>query len=259
MLKPRVIPVLLLGERGLVKTRGFADPVYVGDMTNTIRIFNAKGADELIVLDILATAQHRGPNLASLSMLAEECFMPLTYGGGVATVDDIARILDCGVEKVSIQTAALADLGLIEAAANRFGEQSVVVALDIIGTATTGYHLWHAAAGTKDPRPWEDVVRSCEAAGAGEVMITAVTREGSMSGMDTELIVASVDITSAPVIAHGGVGSLLDICGGLQAGASAVAAGSYFVFHGRRRGVLITYLDFGDFERLSACVAGTDQ
>jgi len=254
MLKPRVIPALLLGERGLVKTREFAGPVYVGDFTNTVRIFNAKGADEIIVLDILASVEGRGPNIGALRMMAEECFMPLTYGGGVRSVDDIGRVLDEGVEKVSLQSAALADPGLVEQAAARFGAQSIVAALDFTGDAGTGFRVWHAARRRPDPRPWQEVVEALVAAGAGELLITSVPREGSMAGVDGDLIEAVAAICPTPVIAHGGVGSLADICEAFRRGASAVAAGSFFVFHGRRRGVLITYPDSHDFEALAECI-----
>ena len=251
MLRPRVIPCLLLSEGGLVKTRRFAEPVYVGDPNNAIRIFNTKEIDELIVLDIDASRRGRRPNLAVISEFADECFMPVCYGGGVTSVDDAAAILELGVEKVSLQSAALADPAVVTRIAGRFGSQAVVVSIDV--QSHRGISRMRRAS---DGRPfggdWLEWARIAVEAGAREVLLTSVDREGTGLGLDLGMIRRAADALPVPVIANGGVGSLDDIRDGLAAGASAVAAGSYFVLHGPHRAVLITYLKEPDFASLAA-------
>ncbi len=252
MLRPRVIPCLLVKGTGLVKTRRFKEPKYVGDPNNAIRIFNEKSADELIVLDIEASRAGRGPNLSMIEQFAGECYMPLTYGGGVRSIDEASRIYELGVEKISIQTAALQDFTLISSIASRFGSQAVVVSVDVKHARIGGARLFAAAAQKTKKRSWRDWINEAVDAGAGEVLLTSVDREGTLAGLDLELIREAADSVPVPLIANGGVGSLTDIGDGLAAGASAVAAGSYFVFHGPHRAVLITYLDESNFETLGA-------
>lgn len=252
MLRPRVIPCLLLRGTGLVKTRQFGDAKYVGDSNNAIRIFNEKGSDELIVLDIEASRQGRPPNLAVIAEFAGECYMPLCYGGGIRTLDDAARILELGVEKVSIQTAALDDFALISQIAARFGSQAVVVSVDVKRARLGGDRLYAAAQGKGLKRSWQSWMCAAVDAGAGEVLLTSVHHEGTLSGLDLELVREASAAVPVPLIANGGVGSLADIEAGFAAGASAVAAGAYFVFHGPHRAVLITYLDESDFSALGA-------
>ena len=250
MLRPRVIPCLLLSGQGLVKTAQFRNPKYVGDPMNAIRIFNEKMADELIVIDIDASRQHAGPNFEMIELFADQCFMPVTYGGGVRSGDDAARIFDLGIEKISLQSAALADPRLVTSIATRYGSQAVVMSIDVERTRLGKRALYSSLERRAIKTPWSQWLRISVEAGAGEVIITDVQREGSGSGLDLELVGEAAGLVDVPVTVQGGVGSLADIRDGLLAGASAVAAGSFFVFQGRHRAVLISYLSPQDFAEL---------
>lgn len=250
MLKHRVIPALLLRDGGLVKTRQFKDAKYVGDPINAIRIFNEKEVDELMVLDIVASKYGREPDYAMIELFAGECFMPLCYGGGVSTVEQAARIFDLGVEKISLQSAAINDITLISRIAERFGSQSVVVSVDIKRNWLNRPGLHQSSTGKMCKLAWLDFARQAVAAGAGEVLINAVDRDGEMQGMDLDLIREASAALTVPLIALGGVGSLQDIKAAVDAGASAVAAGAFFVFHGPHRAVLITYPLYQELEIL---------
>lgn len=249
MLKHRVIPALLLQDGGLVKTRRFRKPVYVGDPTNAIRIFNEKEVDELMVLDIVASKRAVDPDYRTIELFASECFMPLCYGGGVRSIDQAAKVFNLGVEKVCLQTAALHDPSLITSLADRFGSQSIVVSIDIKRDWFGRPHLYESRTGKTPKRAWLEHARDIARAGAGEILLNVVDRDGEMSGYDTELIAALTDTVTVPVIALGGAGSLDDMRDAVRAGASAVAAGAMFVFHGPHRAVLITYPRYQDLER----------
>lgn len=250
MLKHRVIPALLLRNGGLVKTRQFKDAKYVGDPINAIRIFNDKEVDELMVLDIVSSKMGLEPDYATIELFAGECFMPLCYGGGVRTVEQAARIFDLGVEKISIQSAALDDMKLITRLAERFGSQSVLVSLDVKRNWLNKLGLFESRAGKVIKLDWLECARQAVEAGAGEVLINAVDRDGEMQGMDLDLIREASASISVPLIALGGVGSMKDIKAAVEAGASAVAAGAFFVFHGTHRAVLITYPQYQELEEL---------
>lgn len=250
MLKHRVIPCLLLRHGGLVKTLKFAKPKYVGDPINAIRIFNEKEVDELMVLDIAASKEHREPDYALIEQFAGECFMPLCYGGGIRTVEQARRLFALGVEKISLQTAALEDPSLITRIAERFGSQSVVVSVDVKQNWGGRHRLYSAATGKTLLLPWLDFLQQAVNAGAGEVVLNAVDRDGVMLGMDLDLIRKAANSVSVPLVAVGGVGSLEDIRMAVDAGASAVAAGAFFVFHGPHRAVLITYPRYHELETL---------
>lgn len=250
MLKHRVIPCLLLRNGGLVKTLKFANPKYVGDPINAIRIFNDKEVDELMVLDITASKERREPNYALIEQFAGECFMPLGYGGGIRTVEQARQLFALGVEKVCLQTAALEDLTLITRLAERFGSQSVLISVDVKKNWLGKHQLYAAASGKTLSQPWIDFLQQAVAAGAGEVVLNAVDRDGVMQGMDIELIRQASAVLSVPLIAVGGVGSLADIKAAVIAGASAVSAGAFFVFQGPHRAVLITYPRYQELESL---------
>ncbi|MCV2368258.1 AglZ/HisF2 family acetamidino modification protein [Roseateles oligotrophus] len=241
MLRKRIIPCLLLRRGGLVKTRNFKNPKYVGDPINAIRIFNEKEVDELIVLDIDASRDGRGPDYTLIEQFAAECFMPLCYGGGIRTVEQARRLFALGVEKVSIQTGALAELDLVSNLAKQFGNQSVVASIDIKTDWLGRRRLYSASAGKYHTCSWQDYVARVVRAGAGEILINSVDRDGEMAGMDLKLIRDIAQQVEVPVIASGGVGKLADIANGLRSGACAVAAGAFFVYHGPHRAVLITY------------------
>ena len=250
MLKHRVIPALLLRNSGLVKTTKFKSPKYVGDPINAIRIFNEKEVDELMVLDITATKERREPNYKLIEEFAGECFMPLTYGGGVRSIEQATRIFSLGVEKICLQTAALQNPTLVTELAQRFGCQSVVVSIDLKRNWFGKSQLYLASEGKTCSAPWMEVMMGMVIAGAGEVLLNAVDKDGTLSGPDLGIIREAGLALSVPLIAMGGVASLSDIKAVVEAGASAVAAGAYFVYQGPHRAVLITYPRYQELESL---------
>jgi cyclase len=241
VLGPRVIPVLLLGADGLVKTVRFGSPRYVGDPINAVRIFNEKEVDELILLDLEATPGGRPPRFDLIEEVAQECFMPLCYGGGVRSLEDMQTLVTRGVEKVAVTTAAVEDPALVTAAAERFGSSSVVVGIDVkrgwLRRPTVWTHGGRRNTG-HDPVAW---AVEMEKRGAGEILLNSVDRDGTMSGYDSALIKAVAEAVGVPVIACGGASTVEDLLGVLSLGASAAAAGSLFVFQGKHRAVLISY------------------
>mgnify|MGYP001202541387 CR=1 FL=1 len=251
MHRPRVIPVLLLKGKGLVKTIKFADPGYVGDPLNAVRIFNEKEVDELIVLDISASKENRGPNFALISSLAEECFMPLCYGGGVTSIDEIGTLFSLGIEKIALNSACIGNLNLIRQAAELFGSQSIVGSIDVSRTLLGGYAVYSHSGRTvayKDPVAY---AKALEAAGAGEILLTSVDRDGLRQGFDIKLCKQISAAVSIPVVACGGGGDLSHFRQVLlEGGAAAAAGGSYFVYQGKHRAVLITYPSSHDIEHL---------
>lgn len=251
MLATRVIPTLLLRGGGLVKSSGFRNPKYVGDPINAIRIFNDKEVDELILLDITATKEGKGPAFDTLAEIAGECFMPLAYGGGITTIDQIRRILNTGLEKVVINSAAIANPALIEAGAREFGSQAIVVSIDV-RRKTFGRYEVMTHGGSKstglDPLQW---AKRAQDLGAGEIMLTAIDRDGTMRGYDIELLAKVSPQLSVPLIASGGAGEVGDFGRAVrEGGADAVAAGAMFVFHGPHRAVLITYPSRADLRKV---------
>jgi len=255
VLRHRVIPCLLLRQGGLVKTRRFAKPKYVGDPINAIRIFNDKEADELMVLDITASRERREPPYGLVEQFAGECFMPLSYGGGIRTVEQARRLFALGVEKVCVQTGALDDPTLVTRLAERFGVQAVVVSIDVKRSWLGHRKVYAAATGKTLRRPWVEHMQRLAAAGAGEVLVSAVDRDGMMQGMDLDMIHEASHAVSVPLIASGGVGSLAHVRAAVAAGASAVAVGAFFVFQGPHRAVLITYPRYQELEQLFAATA----
>jgi len=249
MLRPRVIPCLLVSNSGLVKTRRFSHPAYVGDPNNAIRIFNEKEVDELIVLDIDASKKRSGPNLSLIEEFAGECYMPVIYGGGIRSVADAANVLSLGVEKVSLQSGVIESPTLISDIASRFGTQAVVASVDVT-SADTGRPKVRRQPRIRHQPPWLSWLKTLENLGAGEILLTDVDREGTQMGINPLLIEEASSAVEVPLIAHGGVASLSDIRAAIRAGASAVAAGSFFVLYGPHRAVLISYLASADFEYL---------
>jgi cyclase len=245
MLRPRIVPCLLIHEGGLVKTQGFGAPRYVGDPINAVKIFNEKEADELLVLDIDASVNRVEPNYGLIAKLAAECRMPLCYGGGITSPEQASRIIDLGVEKVSISAAAISDLGLLERTAAAIGRQSVVGVIDVrkkSGLLARGYevrtHNGRHLHGT-DPVA---LARAFQEAGAGEVVINSIDRDGQMQGYDIELARTMRASLKVPITILGGAGSLDDIVALIRVcGVVGAAAGSLFVFKGQYRAVLISY------------------
>lgn len=243
MLRPRIQPCLLVHQGGLYKTRQFKDPRYVGDPINAVKIFNEKEADELIVLDIDASAQGAGPNLRLISQLAVECRMPLCYGGGIKTVAQARQIIELGVEKVAISSVAVEQPDLVTAIAQEIGSQSVVVVVDAKRNRwSSGYHVRTHNGRTKVELTPVQMAREAEARGAGEIVVNSIDRDGEMSGYDLTLATEMRQATNLPMTVLGGAGSLADMTALIRAcGVVGAAAGSLFVFKGALRGVLINY------------------
>lgn len=243
MLRPRIIPCLLVKDGGLVKTVNFKDPKYVGDPINAVRIFNEKEVDELIVLDIDATIKNKGPNYTMIEHLAAECRMPLCYGGGVRNAEQVRRIIQLGVEKVAISSAAVENPESLREAAAIVGNQSVVVVLDVKKKLLGGkYEVFtHNGQKATGKSPFELAIEM-EKLGAGELVINSIDNDGTMKGFDLHLIDKVRASINVPLTVLGGAGSLFDIRSLVHKyGAIGVAAGSLFVFKGKYRAVLINY------------------
>ncbi len=241
MLLNRLIPVLLLKDGGLVKTRKFADPVYLGDPVNAVKIFNEKCVDELIILDITASLSKSKPQLQLIEEVAGECFMPIAYGGGIRDLEDIRAILSLGVEKVVLNTIFSECPGLVREAADMFGSQSIVVSFDVKRNLFGKTAVYAVGGRRRVSMSPVDYAQFAEDQGAGELFVNSIDRDGSMAGFDLELINEVTHSVKIPTIVCGGAGSLADCKLALNSGASAVAAGSYFVFQGKHRAVLISY------------------
>jgi imidazole glycerol-phosphate synthase subunit HisF len=241
VVKTRVIPCLLLKGAGLVKTVRFADPKYVGDPINAVRIFNDKEVDELIVLDITASGEHKEPPFSTIEDIASECFMPVAYGGGITAVAQARRLVASGIEKIILNTAALHTPALVSELSAQIGASSTVVAIDVKKDLFGRHRVYdHVRKKTTDLGP-EEHARRMAAAGAGEIFINDVSRDGTGSGFDLDLVKKVSSAVDVPVIACGGAGKLGDLLLASQAGASAVAAGSLFVYMGKHRAVMINY------------------
>ena len=243
MLRPRIIPCLLVKNGGLVKTVQFGSPKYVGDPINAVRIFNEKEVDELIVVDIDATAQNREPDYCLIKNLAAECRMPLCYGGGVKTVEQVEKIISLGVEKVAISSATVDKPELISRIAGVVGSQSVVVVMDVKKNPLNGkYEIWTHNGGNPTGKCPIEFARKMENLGAGEVVINSIDNDGVMKGYDLNLVNIIRESISLPVTVLGGAGSLKDIGELIKMfGIIGAAAGSLFVFKGIYRAVLINY------------------
>lgn len=238
-------------DKGLVKTRRFDQPKYVGDPINAVKVFNEKQVDELIVLDIQATAQGRGPDYVMIRNLAAECRMPLCYGGGIKTLEQAERVISQGVEKVAISSAAIERPELVADLARVIGKQSVVVVLDVKRNAKGQYEVF-LGRGTR-PTGLDPVRTAIDlgARGAGEVVINSIDSDGEMSGYDLDLISVVKDAVTVPITALGGAGSLKDVSALISRfGVMGAAAGSMFVFKGAYRAVLISYPSPEDKDRM---------
>ncbi|HEX2812381.1 MAG TPA: AglZ/HisF2 family acetamidino modification protein [Sphingopyxis sp.] len=239
---PRVIPCLLLRDRGLVKTVQFGSDTYIGDPVNAVRIFNDKEVDELIFLDIDATREDRGPDLEILYEIAGESFMPVAYGGGISTFEDAQRVIRAGVEKVVINSAAYRSMDVIREVSAVYGAQAVVGAIDAKKTFLGSHKLYSRSGVREEKVKLADHVAALVEAGVGEIFVNSIDRDGCMNGYDLELIRKVASVTPTPVIACGGAGTAVDLVEAVEkGGASAVAAGSIFVFRGKHKAVLINY------------------
>ena len=243
MLYPRIIPCLLVHKKGLVKTTKFKDPKYVGDPINAVKIFNEKEVDELIVVDIDASREGREPDYKMIENLATECRMPLCYGGGIKTVEQAQKIFSLGVEKIAVSSVAIENPSIISSMAERVGNQSVVVVMDIKKKTLSSKYELYIHNGTK-PTGIDPILFAIEMQklGAGEIVVNSIDQDGVMKGYDMNLIKKIRDVISIPITVMGGAGTLDDIGNVIQQhGIIGVAAGSLFVFKGKYRAVLINY------------------
>jgi imidazole glycerol-phosphate synthase subunit HisF len=243
MLRSRIIPCLLIREKGLVKTRRFGDEKYVGDPLNAVRIFNEKEVDEIIILDIDASRIHAEPNYDLIRTLAAECRMPMCYGGGVSTVDQFERIVGLGVEKVAISMAAVKNPELVNQASARVGSQSVVAVLDIKKKRLgRNYEIYIQNGQVKTGLSPFTFAKELEQRGVGEIVLNSIDRDGEQKGYDLDLIGAMRSEVTVPLTSLGGAGGMEDLKGLIRAfGPIGAAAGSLFVFKGKYRAVLINY------------------
>jgi cyclase len=250
MLRYRVIPVLLLKNNGLVKTTRFRKPIYIGDPINAVKIFNEKEVDELVLLDITATINKREPDYPRIEEIVSEAFMPIGYGGGINKLEQIEKLFKLGVEKVILNTSAQMNPLLLSQASQIFGNQSIVVAIDVKKDFFGKTKIYTHSGTRKQETDLYSFLRKAIEYGAGEIFINSIDNDGLMKGYNLELIQQVSETVSIPVIACGGAGNVQDFSRAIKAGASAVSAGAMFVFQGVHRAVLISYPKYEELENL---------
>lgn len=242
MLTPRIIPCLLVHNKGLVKTVKFKDAKYVGDPINAVKIFNEKEADELMVLDIDATVENKEPDYKMIEHLATECRMPLCYGGGIKTVEQATIIFNLGVEKIALSSAAIENPQLVANIAKEVGNQSVVVIIDVKKKMFGGYDIYTHNGTKKTKLDLENLINKLQSLGVGEIVINSIDNDGVMNGYDLSLIEKIKPLINVPMTVLGGAGSLNDIKTLIKKfGIIGCAVGSLFVFKGKYKAVLINY------------------
>ncbi len=239
MLRVRVIPCLLLKHGALVKTIGFKNASYVGSPINTVKIFNDQCVDELIFLDIAASKDNAQPDFDLIQSIANECFMPFTYGGGIRSIAHAEKLFTLGVEKIALNSYALSHPELITELATRYGSQSITISVDVKKTLFGQYKIFNASSQSYSKTPLLDWVKQVEDLGAGELLLTSVERDGTMKGFDLSLIQKVASHISIPLIASGGAGVMEDLTAAIKEGkADAIAVGSMVVYQGQNRAVL---------------------
>jgi len=241
IINKRIIPTLLISNGKLVKTVNFGNKIYVGDPINAIKIFNDKEVDELILIDIDASKTKSQINYKLVEDCASECFMPLCYGGGIKNIDDATHLFSLGIEKICIQSSYFKDSNLLTELSSKYGSQAIVISIDLKKNIFGNYNIINSSNGSVIKKKLNDLLSELTELGAGEILMNVINKDGKMSGMDLEMINKIASNTSLPLIALGGVGSLNDIKNAFMNGASAVSAGSFFVFNGPHKAVLITY------------------
>jgi len=242
MFRPRIIPVLLLKGQGLVKSIRFNKYRYIGDPINAVKLFNDLQADELVFLDIEATKQNRSVSLDFVKRIGEEANMPFAVGGGISTIKEIQAIIAAGAEKVIINTAAGLNPDFISEAANTFGSTTIVVCIDIKKSIFGKERIWIKSGRKAIQHDPVEYAKLIALKGAGEIIVQSIDRDGMMNGYDIDMLTKISKAVAIPVVALGGAGKLADFAAATRcAGCSAVAAGSLFVYHGERKGILINY------------------
>jgi cyclase len=252
MLRSRITPCLLVHKKGLVKTVAFKDPKYVGDPINAVKIFNEKEVDELMVLDIDATKEGRGPDFEMIRNLAVECRMPFCYGGGVTTIEQAKRIINLGAEKVALSAAAVYNPGILREIGNAVGIQSVVVVLDVKKKGLLGgYEIYTHNGQESSGIKLKDFLITLNEIGIGELVINSIEDDGKMQGFDFKIFEFARNLTSMPMTILGGAGTMEDVREAItRFKIIGVAAGSLFVFKGKYKAVLISYPDKEERKKL---------
>jgi cyclase len=228
-------------DGGVYKTRKFTNPQYIGDPINIIKIFNDKEVDELILLDIKVSKFNLEPNFNLIEKIAGECFMPLCYGGGIRNIDQASKLFSLGIEKISIQTQAFVNIDLISQVAKIYGSQSVAISIDVKRNIFGKIMMYETSSRKFSKRNLDEFIDQCIDSGVGEIILNSIDDEGTMEGMNLDLIANYAKKIKVPLIVGGGVGSMKDIEYAIEAGASGVSVGSFFIFYGKLRGILISY------------------
>lgn len=244
MLEPRLIPCLLIDKGGLVKTTKYQKPIYLGDPVNTCRIFNELEVDEICIMDIRATLEKRGPDFQLLAEIANECFMPLAYGGGIFNLSQVERLFSIGFEKVILNSALFSNQDQVEKIVSKFGSQAVVASVDVRKSFFGKYEIYSNSGTIKQDKPLLDWIIELERLGVGEILLNNIDKEGTWEGIDIKLIKMVSGASRLPLIAHGGAGSSEDIVAAIKEGeASAVGLGNMVVYQKKGMGVLINFPD----------------
>lgn len=246
----RLIPVLTIAGDKLVKTLRFKNPNYIGDPVNAVKIFNDKMVDEMVLLDITATKEKRAPNYVKIEEICSEAFMPFAYGGGVQNIEQIQKLFQLGIEKVVLNTVLATNLNLVKEAVAIFGAQSIIASIDVKKTLLGKYTAYTHSGRKKVKNPLNDYLQSVVAAGVGEIFLNSIDRDGTYQGYDLTLIQQLSEAVDVPLVACGGAATLADFKKGIESGASAVAAGSFFVYRGKSKGILINYPDPSELKQL---------
>lgn len=241
MRRVRIIPILTLQNEKLVKTIRFKNPTYIGDPINAVKIFNEKEVDEIVILDITATKEKREPNYTKIEEIASEAFMPFAYGGGITTLNQIEKLFKLGIEKVVLNSILETNMNLVTEAAKIFGSQSIIASIDVKKNIFGKTYAYKISGTTKIETSVSDYVKQLEQAGVGEFFINSIDKDGTYSGYDLELIKSISNQVNTPIVACGGASSIDSFLPAIQNGASAIAAGSMFVYTGSTRGILINY------------------
>jgi len=241
MRRIRIIPVLLLHNGGLYKTVNFKNGKYVGDPINTVKIFNEKEADELLLLDYTASVQKRKPDFVKIAEIAGEAFMPMGYGGGIKTLDDAKKVFDSGFEKIVLDSILFENISLIGKIAGIYGAQSVACCIDVKKNIFNKYKVYACSGAKKTGKDPLDWAKHTEENGVGEIILNSIDNDGTWDGYALDILRQVAATVNVPVIACGGAGSLEDFQKAVAAGASAVAAGSMFVYQRKGMGVLVSF------------------
>ena len=241
MYRNRLIPCLLLSHKSLFKTVRFSNPQYIGDPINTVKLFSNKEVDEIIVVDFTASVENRGPDIEYLKLITSECFMPLCYGGGITDIHQVEALFKIGIEKIAFNTSIVVNPDLVRDAVKNFGSQSFVASIDVKKNIFGKKEVYFKSGKQNSKISPLDMIKKVEELGVGEILLTSIDHEGMMQGYDYQLINSLANTISVPIIANGGAGSLGDCNEAIKNGASAAAAGSLFIYYGKKKAVLVNY------------------